>query len=210
MNLPMETELKRKLEELGAEFVHYVDVSHFSSEQNRKLPRAILLGTALQESSKEAFDAMESKTDQMADFTAEYLSDKGFSAFSQSEQNILQKNLYDAKTKRTPLPHKAVAGLAGLGWIGKHDLIVSPVYGSAFSMCTVLTDAPLKTKKQTLLDSQCGDCSICADICHLDAIKGEAWYLGISREKLVDVSICNSCFKCAAACPWTQNYLMNI
>lgn len=206
----METEIKNKLVERGADFVYYVDVSRFSSEQNRELPRAILLGTALKESTKEAFDAMELKTDRMADHIAGYLSDKGFSAFSQSERNILRNELYDEKTKRTPLPHKAVAGLAGLGWIGKHDLIVNPEYGCGFSMCTVLTDAPLKTVEHTPNDSQCGDCRICTDICHLDAIKGKTWHTGISRDELVDVSICNSCFKCAAECPWTQNYMMNL
>lgn len=50
---------------------------------------------------------------------------------------------FDESTLSVPFPHKTAAIRAGVGWIGKSDLLVSEEFGSAFRMCTVLTDAPL-------------------------------------------------------------------
>jgi epoxyqueuosine reductase len=40
-------------------------------------------------------------------------------------------------------PHKTAAVLAGLGWIGKSALFVSPQYGPRVRLATILTDCPL-------------------------------------------------------------------
>lgn len=40
-------------------------------------------------------------------------------------------------------PHKTAAVLAGLGWIGKSALFVSPQFGPRVRLATVLTDYPL-------------------------------------------------------------------
>jgi epoxyqueuosine reductase QueG len=203
----MNIELTDILRAQGVDFVYFVDVSHVSSKQNKNLPHAILLGITLAENSKEAFNAMELKTDRLADFTAGYLAKVGYKAHSQSEENILRLGEYDEQRKHTPMPHKSVAGLAGLGWIGKHDLIIHPVFGSAFSMCTVLTDAPVRTEKHPPAISQCGDCHICRDVCLPGAISGKEWHPGVSRDELVDVAACTSCFQCAVSCPWTQSFI---
>ena len=38
--------------------------------------------------------------------------------------------------------------LAGLGWIRKRNLLVTPDFGSAICMCSVLTNTPLRTVKK--------------------------------------------------------------
>ena len=126
---------------------------------------------------------------------------------SQSEDNIYSTGFYNEKTKSTPLPHKTIAGLAGLGWIGKHNLLVTPEFGSAICMCTVLTDAPIEPVLHTPVNSQCGNCSICKDICSFKAIEGNTWNIRTSRDELVDVYKCNTCLRCLVFCPWTQIYM---
>lgn len=226
MNL--EFELKTVLKNQGADFVCFVDVSRLPREQNKQYPTAILIGIALSPGyikkiadtpdymqdmirenkvNKDEFNIKEIKTDGMADSIAGYLTNKGYSAYSQSEANINSTGFYDKKAKRTPLPHKTIAGLAGLGWIGKHNLLVTREFGSAVSMCSVLTDAPVKTVLSAPLKPRCGKCSICKDICAVNAIEGNTWSIGTSRDELIDVYKCNTCLKCLALCPWTQKYM---
>jgi len=226
--MSFQDELKTELKNQGADLVHFVDISKLSSEQNKGYPSAILIGVILSPNfirkitdtpdcnqelipnnriEKNEFQIKESETDNLADFAASYFKSKGYSAYSQSEDNIYSTGFYNVKTKSTPLPHKTIAGLAGLGWIGKNNLIVSTEFGSAISMCSILTDAPIKTVLHPPINSRCGNCSICKDICKVKAIKGNSWEFGISRNKLVDVFKCNMCLKCLVLCPWTQKYM---
>ena len=78
----------------------------------------------------------------------------------------------DAKTHSTLLPHKTVATLAGLGWIGKCALLVSEDYGSAVRLNRVLTDAPLPTATPVVA-SRCGQCRACVDACPGQVPTGE-------------------------------------
>ena len=216
--LTLELEFETLLKSHEADFVSFVDISQLSQEQNRGYPNAILFGIVLspeyirklsinKQLGEDEFHRSEAKTDQLADYMADYLSEKGFSAYSQSENNLLSTGAYMEKTKSTALPHKTIAGLSGLGWIGKHNLLVSAEYGSAFSMCTVLTDAPLKTVAPTTAIQQCGDCTVCRDICQVQAIKGNSWDLKVCRDELVNIFRCTSCLMCLALCPWTQEYM---
>lgn len=67
---------------------------------------------------------------------------------------------------RKPLPFhiKQLHFLAGLGWIGKNNLLVTQEYGSAMCMCTVLTNAPLPTENRPIIMPKCGECTVCKDI----------------------------------------------
>jgi epoxyqueuosine reductase len=68
------------------------------------------------------------------------------------------------------ISHKAVARMAGLGWIGKNLLLITPQYGSRVRLVTVLTDAHLDVDNP--LKNQCGNCMLCRDACPVQAIKG--------------------------------------
>jgi len=226
--MSLEAELTSELKNQGADFVYFVDISQLSDEKNKEYSCAVLIGIILSpdfiqkitdmpdylnemihnnQIKEDEFHIKEAETDKLADFVASYLSSKGYSAYSQSENNIYSTGFYDEKTKSTPLPHKTIAGLAGLGWIGNHNLLVTTEFGSAISMCTVLTDAPLETVLHKPSNSLCGDCNICVNICSVKAIKGNPWKIGISRNEIVDVFKCNTCLKCLALCPWTQKYM---
>jgi epoxyqueuosine reductase QueG len=224
----LNNELESELKLHGADFVHFVDISQLPVEQNKHFPNAILIGIALSPDylrkitrttnylkkmkdsnfmNEDEFHLREAEADRLADYIAQYIRQKGYAAYSQSEDNTISTGFYDEKAKTTPLPHKTIAVMAGLGWIGKHNLLITPEFGSAVCMCTVLTDAPLKTALNTPVNSLCGSCSVCTNICPTEAIKGKTWDIGISRDELVDVYKCTTCMECLAYCPWTQTYM---
>lgn len=220
--------LKLKLLEKGADFVFFVELSGLPCEQTQNFSKAILIGIALSKDfikkvtntpdyvkniirkndfSKDEFHQKETKADRLADYIADYLTSNGFPSYSQSEDSNRAAGIFDEKTKSSLLPHKTIAGLAGLGWIGKHNLLVTQEYGSAICMCTVLTNAPLETVLNKPKIPLCGDCSICKDICSVSAIKGNTWNDTTVRDELVDVYKCITCLECLIFCPWTQRYL---
>jgi epoxyqueuosine reductase QueG len=128
---------------------------------------------------------------------------------------------FDPVGCRAAFAHKTAATLAGLGWIGKCALLITPQFGSAARWATVLTDAPLPTGVPQV-ESQCGDCTACAEVCPGRALSGITWRQGTPREALVNVHACleameklnegqgthqDICGMCIAACPWTRRYV---
>jgi epoxyqueuosine reductase len=150
--------------------------------------------------------------------TADLIREHGFSAVSSAatDEGI------DPKTYSTELPHKTVATLAGLGWIGKSALLVNEQFGSAIRLNRVLTDAPLPTAAP-ITESRCGDCRACVEACPARAATGVKWSPDKRRDDIFDVFACRRtaretakqktgitdtfCGICIAACPWTQAYI---
>jgi len=91
-----------------------------------------------------------------------------------------------------PFSHKMAATRAGLGWIGKCDLLVSRELGPAVRLWSVLTDAPLAAG-QPVTESECGECTVCVDACPVGAPSGRPWFAGLRREEFFDVFACHSC-----------------
>jgi epoxyqueuosine reductase len=73
------------------------------------------------------------------------------------------------------LPIKKAAELAGLGVIGKHQLLVTPKYGPRVRMSAFITDAPLEPGKP-LTESLCDDCDVCIKNCPGGAFDSEGNY----------------------------------
>lgn len=76
----------------------------------------------------------------------------------------------DYERLRGLFPHKLAARLAGLGWIGKNCLLITPEHGPRVRFATVLTDAELPTGQP--LPDGCGACDICVNTCPSGAIIG--------------------------------------
>lgn len=89
--------------------------------------------------------------------------------------------------------HKLSAHLAGLGWIGKNCLLITPDRGPRVRWATVLTDAPLETKARPM-DERCGDCRDCIDICPVKAFTGRPFRAGEPRAVRFDASKCDGYF----------------
>ena len=75
----------------------------------------------------------------------------------------------DWEKQRGHLSHKEVAQQAGLGWMGRNNLLVNPEFGSRIRLVTVLTDFSLPCDKP--IEDGCGDCKDCLGICPAEAIK---------------------------------------
>jgi len=113
--------------------------------------------------------------------------------------------------------HKTVATRAGLGWIGKNALLITQKYGPRVRLTSVFTDMPLPAA-MPIEYGQCGKCTRCQTACPAQAISGDMWVIGVSREALVDVEACRLraeqllmervgeqnavCGVCVAVCPF--------
>lgn len=225
LNQEIENELKNQ----GAELIRFVGISHLDEKQNRQLPTAIVFALPLTaEYAKMVFNIpdyvqvriadnynfdddeysqTEHKAGEIADELAKFITGKGYKAISQSDTGLLADGVFNFETKESVLPHKTVALLGGLGWIGKNNLLITPEYGAAQCLGTVLTDAPLETVLHEPLSSKCGNCITCVNICERKVLKGKIWSRYVSRDEIVDIHGCSTCLKCLVHCPRTQIYI---
>lgn len=82
---------------------------------------------------------------------------------------IAASQIVDWKAQKAHLSHKHVARLAGLGWIGRNNLLVTERFGSHVRLVTVMTDLPLETNSPLTVD--CGPCRACLNVCPAGAIR---------------------------------------
>jgi epoxyqueuosine reductase len=66
------------------------------------------------------------------------------------------------------LSDRAVAERAGLGWVGKNTLMITPEFGSWVFLGELITNLPLPP--DTPVEEGCGDCNICVDACPTGAL----------------------------------------
>ena len=114
------------------------------------------------------------------------LMNRGYNALVvPASQTVDLTNLYGL------FSHKMAASLAGLGWIGKNCLLVTPDRGPRVRWGTVLTDAPLAADGP-LPGNGCGGCKVCVDSCPAGAFSGKAWKVSDAREIRMDARKCFS------------------
>lgn len=82
---------------------------------------------------------------------------------------IPASQIIDWEKQQGHVSHKKVGYLAGLGWMGRNNLLVNPDFGAQFRLVTVLTDMPLETDRP--LEADCGGCAFCLSTCPAGAIK---------------------------------------
>ncbi|MCI8773495.1 MAG: epoxyqueuosine reductase [Lachnospiraceae bacterium] len=111
---------------------------------------------------------------------------------------------------------KYAAVNAGLGWIGKNDVLVTERYGPRVRLSAVLIDAPFVYGSK-MTESRCPEgCTKCVDICPHKALTGRAWDIHSLRSELIDYHLCNrkrsdyiekhgrknACGLCMVVCPY--------
>lgn len=98
-------------------------------------------------------------------------------------------------TLTTDLSHKMVATRAGLGWIGKCDLLISKKFGPRVRFVTILVNHRPEKFASPIDKSRCGTCMVCIDRCPAEAANGLLWDIHTHRDRFFDPHKCRE--KCA-------------
>ncbi len=106
------------------------------------------------------------RLDMIGYFLSREIERKGYRALPFAASQVV-----DWKNHKAHISHKKVGEIAGIGWIGRNNLLVHPLFGAQVRYNTVLTDMPLLADKP--LDINCVDCTACIGVCPAGAIKEE-------------------------------------
>ena len=214
--MQLKDELKKFTADLGIPLFGVADIRHikkeflFSDETLRDLDYTISLGLRLSDGVLEDITNFPTKIyyhhyrqanailDQIAFKVSNFIQSKGYRALPVPASQIV-----DWEKQTAHLSHKKIGELAGIGFIGRNNLLVNPEIGSRFRLVTILTNAPLEPDKK--LKENCGECKACVNVCPAGAIKEKKEdfdhikcfeKLKEFRDKrLVDQFICGVCVK---------------
>jgi len=124
---------------------------------------------------------------------------------------------YRVFTDSAPVMELPLAEKSGLGWRGKHTLLLNRAAGSMFFMGEILVDLPLPVDAP--IDAHCGQCSACITACPTGAIVAPGRldarrcisYLTIELKGAIPADLrplignrVYGCDDCQTACPWNK------
>ena len=137
------------------------------------------------------------------------------------QSEITQLNISDFSyrvfTDSAPVLEVALAEKAGLGWRGKHTLLLNKNRGSWFFLGEIYTNLPLAIDAPS--PNHCGTCSSCIDICPTQAITAPyevdarrcISYLTIELKGSIPLEFrplignrVYGCDDCQLVCPWNK------
>jgi epoxyqueuosine reductase len=116
-----------------------------------------------------------------------------------------------------PVLERAWAEKSGLGWIGKHGLLINKKQGSFFFLAELIID--LECEPDTPMGDYCGTCTRCVDACPTDAILPDKTlnaskcisYLTIELKNEIPSGFSGKmenwmfgCDICQDVCPWNR------
>jgi len=135
-------------------------------------------------------------------------------AHLQSNEGGLQYRVF---TDSAPIMEVELARKAGLGWRGKHTLLLHREFGSFFFLGEILINLPLAVDEP--VEPYCGSCQACIDICPTKAITAPyaldarrcISYLTIEHPGSIPVEFRRAignrvygCDDCQLVCPWNK------
>ncbi len=122
-----------------------------------------------------------------------------------------------AFTDSAPVPEVALGARSGLGWRGRHSLLLRRDAGSMFFLGEIYTD--LELPADSPLPGHCGSCTRCIDVCPTRAIVAPyvvdarrcISYLTIELDGAIPIELRGAmgnrvygCDDCQLACPWNR------
>ncbi len=129
------------------------------------------------------YDILNFRLDQVASRLSSILQQEGYQAFP-----IAASQTVDSQRHYGLFSHKLAAHLAGLGWIGRSCLLVTPAVGPRIRWASILTDAPLTAGQP--MAQRCGECMECVKACPAQAFTGKGFQADEPREARFDVHKC--------------------
>jgi epoxyqueuosine reductase len=124
---------------------------------------------------------------------------------------------YRVFTDSAPVLEVELAAKAGIGWRGKHTLLLSRDAGSWFFIGEIYCDLPLPADIEE--ENRCGSCQRCIDVCPTQAIRGAYQldarrcisYLTIEHKSAIPEELralignrVYGCDDCQLVCPWNR------
>ncbi len=124
---------------------------------------------------------------------------------------------YRVFTDSAPVLEVALAEKSGLGWRGKHTLLINKDRGSWFFLGEIYTNLPLTIDTPT--GNHCGTCTSCMDVCPTQAIVAPyevdarrcISYLTIELKNSIPIELrplignrVYGCDDCQLFCPWNK------
>lgn len=139
----------------------------------------------------------------------------------QSLADVIEKKIgpfgYRVFVDSGPVMEVELANKSGLGWRGKHTLLLNREAGSMFFLGEILVDVPFPVDEP--ITSHCGECSACINICPTQAITAPYQldarrcisYLTIEHQGSIPVELrplmgnrVYGCDDCQLVCPWNK------
>ena len=142
------------------------------------------------------------------------LSEKIQSTINQTEGFNFEHRVF---TDSAPVLEVALAEKAGMGWRGKHTLLINKDHGSWFFLGEIYTNLPLPIDKPS--NNHCGTCSSCMEVCPTQAIVAPYQvdarrcisYLTIELKDSIPIEFRSlignrvyGCDDCQLHCPWNK------
>jgi epoxyqueuosine reductase len=139
-------------------------------------------------------------------------------ALAKRIQQALPDSQHRVFTDSAPVLERAVAEGAGLGWIGKNTMLISPRAGSWFFLGEIYTDLLLPVDPP-FTGFHCGTCDACLVSCPTDAFRGPNQldarrcisYLTIELKGSIPEELrplignrIYGCDDCQLVCPWNK------
>jgi epoxyqueuosine reductase len=124
---------------------------------------------------------------------------------------------YRVFSDSAPVMEVELAARAGLGWRGKHTLLLSRDAGSWFFLGEIFCDLPLPVDSPQ--ENHCGTCERCIEVCPTQAIRGAYQldarrcisYLTIEHKSAIPEELrplignrVYGCDDCQEICPWNR------